>query len=50
MYFITFEMEQIRNGSDLTNTQIRQKQVTMNDLCVLPFRLRKYHILRILFA
>ena len=32
MYYSTFEMEQIRNGSDLTNTQIRQKQVTMNDL------------------
>ena len=32
MYCSTFEMEQIRNGSDLTNTQIRQKQVTMNDL------------------
>ena len=46
----TFKMEQIRNGSALTNTQIRQKQVTMNDLSVLPFRLRKYHILRILFA
>ena len=50
MYCSTFEMEQIRNGSDLTNTQIRQKQVTMNDLSVLPFRLRKYHILRILFV
>ena len=39
MYCSTFEMEQVRNGSDLTNTQIRQKQVTMNDLPIYLFYL-----------